>query len=133
MAVAPKAEDRRWAAEALGQIRERGDADATADEEGLVHVEPVAVAERAEDVDLLARLRARQRLRAWANRFEQEAQFAWWGLAEAHRPRKRPTRGFEHEELAGEAGIEAAPLYAEQRVRPDRLVREDAKRFSSAH
>ena len=108
--VAAEAEDRRWAAEPLREVRERGDADAAADEERLVDVEPVAVAERAEHVDLLARLRVRQGPRSGADGLEQEAQLSRRRLAEAHRPGKRPTRCLEHEELARDARVEAAPL-----------------------
>jgi hypothetical protein len=131
--VAAEAEDRRWVAEVVREVRERRDADATADEHRLLDVEPVAVAERAEDVELVARLDRGQRPGSWPDRLEQEAQLARRRLAEAHRARQQSAGRLEHEELPRNARLEPAAFDANQRVGADGLVRDDSKRFSSAH
>jgi hypothetical protein len=84
-------------------------------------------------MDLVAGLGGCERPCAGADRLEQEGNFAGRRLAEAHRARQRAAGRLEHEELPGDARIQAASLETKERVGPDRLVGEDAKRFSSAH
>src|SRR5262249_4207936 len=113
-----EAEDRRWAAEQVREERERRNADPAADEQRPVDVEPVPVAERAEDRKPFARLYGTESPRARADRVDQERHLAGGPETEAHRARQRPARRFEHEELARDARLEPAPLHAQQRVRP---------------
>src|SRR5438067_8747424 len=119
--LAPEAEDRGRAAERLGEIRQRRDADPAADEQRSLDVEAIAVAERAEDRELVAGLLGAERPRAGADGVDQESELARGRQAEAHRSRQRPTRRLEHEELTGNAGIEAASRHVEERVGPDLL------------
>ena len=55
-------DDARRAAELLGEVRERRDADPADDEKWSLHVEPVAVSERAEDRNLVASFERGDRL-----------------------------------------------------------------------
>ena len=125
MVLRPETEHRRRTVERLGEVRQRRDADAAADEQRPRDVEPEAVAERPEHVQLLARLERGERLRARPDRIEQEPELAPRREAERHRPRQRPARRLEHEELAGPARVGAAALDTEERVRPDRLDGDD--------
>jgi hypothetical protein len=131
--VGAEPEDRGWALELPGQIGERRDSDPPADKERSLLIEAVAVAQRAEDVELVARFNRAESLGSRADRFEQEAQLAGRRLAEAHRARKQSSGRLEHEELAGNAGIESTALDPDQRVGADGFVGDDSKRFSSAH
>src|SRR5439155_1294961 len=133
MPGAAEAQDRRWAAELLGQVREGRDSDPAADEQRTLHVEPVAVSEGAEDAEDVATLRGTEGSRPRPDGLEQEGQLPRGSLAEAHRAWQRPPRRLEHEELAGDAGLQAPALDSEQRVRPHGLVAKDAKPFASAH
>ena len=133
MPVAAEAEERGRGAELLREVWERRDADPAADEKRALDLEPVAVPERPVDVELIARLHRSQRARSRSNCFEQERQLTGRRLAEAHRSRKRAPWGLEHEELARDAGIQAASLDLHERVRANRLVGDDSKPFASAH
>jgi NAD(P)H-flavin reductase len=42
-------------------------------------------------------------------------------MTERHRTRQHPSRRLEHEELAGDPGIEGSARHPDERVRPDRL------------
>ena len=133
MPVAAEAEDRRWVAELLREVRERRDADAAADEERLLDVEPVAVAERAEDVELVARLDRGQRARSGpiaSSRKLSSPGGAWQRLI--GRGRSRPGAS-SMKNCPGTARLEPASLDADQRVGADRLVGDDSKPLSSAH
>ena len=123
--VAAEAEDRRRGAEPLREVRERGDADAAAHEERLVHVEPVAVAERAEDVDLVAGLSRCERRVPGPTASSRKLSSPGRRLAEAHRSRQEAARGFEHEELARDARTRPPRLDSQERVGADRLVGEN--------
>jgi hypothetical protein len=63
--VAAEAQERGWRAELLGEVRERRHADPASDQEWLLDVQPVAVSERAEDVDRFAGLGRCERSRPW--------------------------------------------------------------------
>ena len=90
--VAAEAEDRRRLPEHLRQVRQRGDADAAADEQRPRDVEVEAVAERAEHVELVAGVEGAERTRAGADRVDQEGELARGREAEAHRPRQHASR-----------------------------------------
>ena len=121
MPLAAEAEDRRRAAELLGQVRKRCDPDPAADEQRPRDVEVEAVAERAEHVELVPGLERAERARAGPDRIDQEGQLAGLREADAHRPRQHAARRLEHEELARDACVEAALLEPKQCVRPDLL------------
>ena len=104
----------------VGEVRKRSDADAAADEERFLDVEPVAVPERAEDVELVARFGRGQRAGSRPDRLEQEAELTGKRLAEAHRARQEPSRRLEHEELARAARLEPASFDPDQRIGADR-------------
>ena len=69
---------------------------------GSRHVEPVAVAERAEDVDALAGVELRERDGAGADRIDQKRQLAAGRETQRERPRQQAAGRLEHEELAGD-------------------------------
>ena len=77
---------------------------------GRGDVEAEAVAERAEDGDLVAGLERGERARAGPDRVDQERELAARREAERHRPRQHPARRLEHEELARDARLEHAAL-----------------------
>ena len=116
-----EAEDRRRTTESLGQVRQRRDPDAAADEQRPVDVEVEAVAERAEHVQRVAGLELAERARAGTDRVDQERKLAGSGEADAHRPRQHPARRLEHEELTRDPGVEPAPIDPQERVRADAL------------
>src|SRR5437870_1536068 len=76
MPLAPEAEDCGRAAEHPGQVRERRDADATADEERALDVESEAVPERPEDGERVAGTKGTERARPGADRIDQERELA---------------------------------------------------------
>ena len=101
VARAPEAEQRRRLLERLGQVRERRDPDAAADEERPRDVEPEAVSERAEDGDPLARARApRARGCRGPTGSTRKPSSPPGRAAERERPRQRAAGRLEHEELA---------------------------------
>ena len=108
-------------AELLREVRERRDADAAADEQRPLDVEPEAVAERAEDVDRLARLEGASACVPGPIGSMQEGELTGRREAEAHRPRQQPAGRLEHEELPRDPRLEPAALDLEERVRPDRV------------
>ena len=95
----PEAEQRRRAAEALGQVGERGDADPPADEERPRDGEVEAVAEGARHAVRVTRLEPCDRARPGADRVDEEPELALRRQAQAERARQHPPRRFEHEEL----------------------------------
>src|SRR6266545_5260457 len=107
--VRAEAEDRRRPPERLRQVRQGRDPDAATDEERSLDLEAEAVAERAEDVELLSRLECRQCARAGADRVDEERELARRRKTEAHGSRQQAPRRLEHEELPRDAGIEPAP------------------------
>ena len=123
MVLAAEAEHGRRTLERLGEVRQRRDPDPAADEQRPRHVEPEAVAERAEDGDLVAGLERGERARARADRVDQERELAARREAERHRPRQHAARRLEHEELPGMPGSSPPRVDAQQRVRADRLDR----------
>ena len=133
VALAAEAEHDGREAQRLREIRKRRHPDPPADEERPLHVEPVAVAERAEDVDPVAGFEHAERLRARADRIDEERELAGRREAERECPRQEPAGRLEHEELARHSGVDPAPLEPQQRVRPDRLDRANATPFASQH
>ena len=131
MPVAPKAEHRRRAPEPLGEVRERCDADAAADEQRTVDVEAEAVPERAEDRKPVAGLQRAKGSGPGPDRLDQERELAGGGEAERHRPRQEAARCLEHEELAGDPGLEPAAVDPQQCVGADLFVRDDATPLAS--
>ena len=124
---AAEAEQRARSAEPLGEIGKRRDAHAAADEQR--DLDPVeAVPERAEHRDPVAWSRGAKRTRPGADRVDQEAELSLRGERQRHRPGQEPPRRLEHEELPRDAGLDRAALEPQQRVRADRLDREDVKR-----
>ena len=81
---------------------------------GRGHVEPEAVAERAEDGDLVARRRARRAPRPGPDRVDQEGELAARREAERERPRQHAAGRLEHEELARAARVERAARDAQR-------------------
>jgi hypothetical protein len=61
-------------------------------------------------------VRRADRPRPGADRIDQERELAGRREAERHRPRQQPAGRLEHEELAGDAGVEPAAVDAQQRV-----------------
>ena len=120
-----EAEDRGRTAERLRKVRERRGSDPAADEEWPLDIEAEAVAERAEDCELITGLQCAERPCAGADRVDQELELARWREAEAHRARERPARRLEHEELARDSRLDAAACDPEQRVGPDLLAAGD--------
>ena len=116
-----ESEDRRGPVQRLRQVRKRGDADPAADEERSLDVEAVAVPERPEDRDPVARLECAESARPRSDRVDQEGELAGRRKTEAHRPRQEAARGLEHEELAGDARLQAAAADTQERVRADLL------------
>ena len=114
-------DDGRRAAELLGEVRQRRDADPAADEQRPLDVEPIAVPQRAEHADLVARPEPAERLRPRADRVDEEGELAGRREAERERARQQAPRCLEHEELSRHAGLEVAALEPQQRVRPDAL------------
>ena len=110
MTLAAEAEHDGREAQRLGEVRQRRDADAAAYQQRPCDVEPEAVAERAEEVDALARLQRAERRRPRPHRVEEERQLACRREAERQRPRQQPPGRLEHEELARMTGIEAAAV-----------------------
>src|SRR5581483_6164741 len=129
--VRPEAEDGGREPERLGEIRERRDADAAADEERSRDVEPEAVAERSEDVDALTRLERAERRRPGTDRVDEERELAGRGETERERTRQQPPRRLEHEELTGRARLDRAALEPEERVLADALAAGDAEPLAS--
>jgi hypothetical protein len=74
LSTAKAEDDWRRPAELLGEVRQRRDADSAADEEGLLDVQPVAVPERPEHVDLVARPQRAENLCPGADRVDEEAE-----------------------------------------------------------
>src|SRR5262249_60878745 len=111
--------------------RKRRDADAAADEQRPADLEVEAVAERAEDVQLVLRLEDAERARPGPDRVDQKGELAARREAEAHRSRQEPTGRLEHEELPRHARIDPAAPHAQERVGPDPLVREDLTPLAS--
>src|SRR3954466_8028094 len=107
------------------EVLQRGDPDPAADEDGPRHVEPEPVAERSEDRELVAALERRERACAGTDGVEEERELAARCEAERHRTRANGTPCFEHEELAGCAGIDASAFDAHERVRAYGLDRDD--------
>ena len=92
---------------------------------GRSDVQPKAVSEWPEDVDLLARLDRCEGSRARPDRLEQERELARRRLAKAHRAWKEPAGRLEHEELARarRGRCRRAPLGRAHRGRPPRWRR----------
>src|SRR5579862_3391283 len=103
-------DDARRAAELVREIRQRRDADPAADEQRPLDVEPVPVAERPEDRDLVAGRQRRDRLRPRPDRIDEESELAGRRDAERERTREEPPGCLEHEELPRHAGLEHAAL-----------------------
>ena len=122
MVARSEAEERRWAAEPLRQVRERRDADASAHEQRSFHAETESVAERSEDGQPLAAGGADERACPGPDGVDQEAELAGPREAEAHRARQHPPGRAEHEELARVARDEGPPLDAEELYGPMRSV-----------
>ena len=74
-----------------------------------------------------ARLERAQSACTRPDRVDEEGELARRRQAEAHRPRQEPARRLEHEELPGRPWVDGAALEPEQRVRADRLPRDDAE------
>ncbi len=83
----PEAEQRRRAAEALGQVGERCNADPPADEERPRDGQVEAVAEGARHPDRVTRLEPGDRARPGADRVDEEAELALRRQAQAERTR----------------------------------------------
>jgi len=123
----------RRAAKGLGEVRKRREADAATDEERPLDIEPVAVAKRAEDVDLVSRLERAERLGAWTDGIQQKCELAGRRETERERPGQQAPRRLEHEELPRRARIERASLEPQERVEANRLAARDAKLLASRH
>ena len=131
MPVAAETEDGRCVPEPLGEVGERRNADAAADEQRPCDVEAEAVAERPEDRERVAGLQRRERAGARTDDVEQERELVRRRQTERHRPREEPARRLEHEELSWSAWVEAAAVDAQQRVRTDLLAADDVTPLAS--
>jgi hypothetical protein len=116
-----KAQDRRRVPEHLRDVREWRDADAAPDDQGARHREVEPVPEGPEDVDAIAGIEPAERLRAGADRVDQEAELARLEVAERHRPRQDVAGRPEHEELPGDAGLDRTGCEPQERVGADRV------------
>ena len=92
LGAAEAEDDRRRAAELLGEVRQRRDADPAADEQRPLDVEPVAVPERPEHADLVAGPEPAERLRPRPDRVDEEGELAGRREAERERPRQQASR-----------------------------------------
>ena len=117
--------------ERRGEVRHGRDPDSASDEERPLHVEVVSVTERAENVDRVAGPERAERPRAGPDRLHEERELPRRRLAEAHRAWKKASRDLEHEELAGNPGLEAAALEPQQRVGADGVGSDDANPLAS--
>ena len=129
--VAAEAENRRRVPQRLGQVRQRRDPDASADEERPLDLEAEALSERTENRERVVSVERAQRTRPGADRIDKEPELVARHEAERHRTRQHTTGCLEHEELAGDSRVEPAALDPQQRVRPDLLVRDDLTPLAS--
>ncbi len=127
----PEPEQRRRAAEALGEVRERRNADPAAYEERSGDAEVEAVAERACDVDRITRLERGDRGRPGADGLEEEPELVGQRQTEAERARKHATGRLEHEELPRRSRLEVAAREPDERVRADPLLADDAEQLAA--
>ena len=88
MPVRAEAEHGRRPPERLGQVGERCDPDAAADEQRPLQVEGEAVPERTENVEPLAAPELAERRRSGPNRIDQEGKLPARRKTETHRPRQ---------------------------------------------
>ena len=104
--LAPEAEHRGREAQRLGEVGQRRNADAAADEYRTFDVESKTLAERPEDVDRVAAAEPAERLGSRPDRVDQEGKLAGGCETERERPRQEPARRLEHEELSGDPRFE---------------------------
>ena len=105
-----EAEDRGRRAEPRGEVGQRRDPDAAADEKRPLDVEPEAVPERPEDVDRVAGLqRSESASVPGPTGSTRNASSPAGREAEAHRPGQQPAGRLEHEELSGDPRVEPVP------------------------
>ena len=121
MPIAAEPEDRRRAAQDLGDIRHRRDPDPARYEKRPRNVQVEAVSERSEDVDRVTGRQSAESARPGADRIDEELELTAWRATEAHRAREHSPRRLEHEELPRDAGFEIASREPEERVRADLL------------